>query len=206
MRDNVTYITATGAGDKQTGFYCQGLGILGRAVKTISRKGCPEIIPRGFFYFTGWRGSLTVVSKGKLVANQLPPLCKRYSFKRSFLYRLRVDKRIENKKQALLAPATCTMINVRRTVLVGSQFDSGVLMVQQWFESTLKIVAAKRFDSPEGSSPSLLSINGLYKRVMAFFASCEQLRYSKRFDSWNGNRSTLTLHMGGDYRSWGKVQ
>lgn len=25
------------------------------------------------------------------------------------------------------------------------------------------------------------------QRVMAFFASCEQFRYSKRFDCWNGN-------------------
>jgi hypothetical protein len=83
---------------------------------------------------------------------------KGYSFKKSFLYRLRVDKRIENKKQALLAPATCTMIN------------------------------------------------GLHKRVMAFFASCEQFRYSKRFDSWNENISILTLYMGGDHRSWRKVQ
>ena len=41
------------------------------------------IILRGFFTFKG------------------------YSFKRSFLYRLRVDKRIEQKKQAMLAPATC---------------------------------------------------------------------------------------------------
>jgi hypothetical protein len=63
-----------------------------------------------------------------------------------------------NKKQALPAPATCTMIN------------------------------------------------GLIQRVMAFFASCEQLRYSKRFDSWNENISILTSYMGGDYRSWRKVQ
>ncbi|MCK5609200.1 hypothetical protein KAR91_45420, partial [Candidatus Pacearchaeota archaeon] len=76
---------------------------------------------------------------------------------RSFLCRLRVDKRIEQRKQALLAPATCTMIN------------------------------------------------GLHKRVMAFFASCEHLRYSKRFDCWNENKSILTSHMGGDYRSWRKV-
>jgi hypothetical protein len=62
------------------------------------------------------------------------------------------------KKQALLAPATCTMIN------------------------------------------------GLHKRVMAFFASCEHFRYSKRFDSWNENKSILTSYMGGGYRSWRKVQ
>jgi hypothetical protein len=41
---------------------------------------------------------------------------------------------------------------------------------------------------------------------MAFFASCEHFRYSKRFDCWNGNISTLMLYMGSDYRSWGKVQ
>ena len=74
---------------------------------------------------------------------------KGYSFNRSFLCRLRVDKRIEQRKQALLAPATCTMIN------------------------------------------------GLYKRVMAFFASCEHFRYSKRFDCWNENKSILTSYMGG---------
>ncbi len=74
---------------------------------------------------------------------------KGYSFNRSFLCRLRVDKRIEQRKQALLAPATCTMIN------------------------------------------------GLYKWVMAFFASCEHFRYSKCFDCWNENISILILYMGG---------
>ncbi len=61
----------------------------------------------------------------------------------------RVDKKSKHKKQALLAPATCTMIN------------------------------------------------GLIQRVMAFFASCEHFRYSKRFDCWNENISILTSHMGG---------
>jgi hypothetical protein len=40
-------------------------------------------------------------------------------------------------------------------------------------------------------------INGLHKRVMAFFASCEHFRYSKRFDCWNENISILTPYMGG---------
>ena len=72
-------------------------------------------------------------------------------FKLSFPDSLsRVDKKSKHKKQALLAPATCTMRN------------------------------------------------GLHKRVMAFFASCEHFRYSKRFDCWNENKSILTLYMGGD--------
>jgi hypothetical protein len=74
---------------------------------------------------------------------------KIWSFKTSSLQSLRVDKRIKLKKQALPAPATCTMIN------------------------------------------------GLHKRVMAFFASCEQFRYSKRFDCWNENISILTHCMCG---------
>jgi hypothetical protein len=38
-----------------------------------------------------------------------------------------------------------------------------------------------------GSSPLPLFTHGITQRVMTFFASCEQLRYSKRFDSWNGD-------------------
>jgi hypothetical protein len=55
--------------------------------------------------------SVVLVEPEKLLTESLsrqrpgqPKSFKRYSFKKSFLYRLRVDKRIENKKHALSAP------------------------------------------------------------------------------------------------------
>ena len=124
-------------------------GFCRNGINSKASKGTPDTL-RGFFTFKG------------------------YSFNRSFLYRLRVDKRIEQRKQALLAPATCTMINnvaLRNGTVTGNYLGK---LVNPWRQ-----------------------INGLYKRVMAFFASCEHFRYSKRFDCWNENKSILTSHMGG---------
>ena len=122
MCSNVTFIARLYTTVLETGN--KQTGFYRNCINFKASKGTPDTL-RGFSLFKG------------------------YSFNRSFLCRLRVDKRIEQRKQALPAPATCTMIN------------------------------------------------GLYKRVMAFFASCEHFRYSKRFDSWNENISILTSYMGG---------
>lgn len=111
------------------------------------------IILRGFFYFTwsGETGRRIPTGRGESpFAGSSPASATKISGSNRF-FPDSLKRWIENEyqeKQALLAPATCTMIN------------------------------------------------GLYKRVMAFFASCEHFRYSKRFDSWNENKSILILYMG----------
>lgn len=159
---HVIYIAVSGTGDKQTGFCRDGINFKA-SIDT-------QNILRGFFSFkihsllvlpkagAGITNTplsvgsspmkLTGLSEEGWKLGSIPSLAIKISgFKRLFPDSRKVDKEII-KKQALLAPATCTMIN------------------------------------------------GLHKRVMAFFASCEQFRYSRRFDSWNENRSILILYMG----------
>ena len=119
-------ITVLETGDKQTGFYRNGINFK-------ASKGTPDTL-RGFSLFKG------------------------YSFNRSFLCRLRVDKRIEQRKQALLAPATC------------------------YHDKWLK------------------------QRIMASLQHVSSLVSFKRLIVERGNKSTLTLYMGDDCISWGKVQ
>lgn len=131
MKDNVSYIARLYITVLETGD--KQKGFCRNGINSKASKGTPDTL-RGFFAFKG------------------------YSFNRSFLCRLRVDKRIEQRKQALLAPATCTMINERPGWKLGSSPREGM---------------DARGGGVKGSSPFPLTKYGLHKRVMAFFVSCD---------------------------------
>lgn len=139
-----------------------------------------EVCIRGFLFRGACSKAGELVSKTDWVGSIPTVSAKISGFKRSFPDSRKVDKRIENKKHALSAPD-----NMHHNKHEGPGWKLGSTPRADGFRD----IGVEGFESFPPHQ------YGKLKRVMIFFATCEQLRGSRRLIVGTGNISTLNaLH------------
>ena len=172
------YITVSGTGDKQIGFCRNGINFKA-SIDTLN-------ILRGFFTFMEWVSQIGDLIRHVLAHHKIS------GFKKSFPDSRKVDKRINTKSRLCLILTTCTMIIYGRVAERVDASSVGKNLSSSAFEGGPNRKVSKH---RVGSIPTPANIYGITQRVMTFFASCEQIKYSIRFDRWNETNKYLNaLH------------